>query len=165
MTTQLFDTGKDSGAIFSPCRTWRYQLWRRWDPDKPTVLFIALNPSTADAEKLDPTCTRCMDFAKRWGFGTYLMCNLFGFRSTDPRGLATAADPVGPENDWHIQTAVESATTVVAAWGRHQGIGERAGEVLSMIPVAHCLRVTKNGFPWHPLYVPGNTRLVEYWRR
>jgi hypothetical protein len=38
----------DKGAIFSPCRTWRYLLWRNWDLSLPACAFIGLNPSTAD---------------------------------------------------------------------------------------------------------------------
>ena len=37
-------------ALLSPCRRYRYALWRRWG-DGPPAMFIGLNPSTAD----DPT--------------------------------------------------------------------------------------------------------------
>ena len=32
------------GAELSPCRRYRYALWRIWDDSKPAVMFIGLNP-------------------------------------------------------------------------------------------------------------------------
>jgi hypothetical protein len=52
-----------SGAAFSPCRRWRYLLWRRWDGERPAVNFLMLNPSTATECKLDPTCARAREYA------------------------------------------------------------------------------------------------------
>lgn len=160
--TELFHTGRESGAKFSPCRVWRYQLWRTWDPERPAVLFIGLNPSTADETEDDPTIRRCIDFAERWGFGTYLMGNLFGYRSTDPKGMRATPDPVGPENDQHIIDLVGRASKVVVAWGCHPGIDDRANHVLSLIPEPYCLKPTKDGYPWHPLYVAAKTKPIRY---
>ena len=33
----------------SPCGQYRYTLSLRWNPAAPAVMFIMLNPSTADA--------------------------------------------------------------------------------------------------------------------
>lgn len=152
------------GATFSPCRTWRYTLWREWDADKPTVAFIGLNPSTADETSDDPTMRRCIAFAKAWGFGRFVMLNLFAFRSTDPKGLRRVPDPIGPENDDWIYTMVDEVQLIVVAWGAHSHpmMKSRAEHVLSLIPIPKCLGTTKGGSPRHPLYVPGNTKLVEY---
>ncbi len=160
--TQLFETGRASGAIFSPCRIWRYQLWRCWDASLPTVLFVGLNPSTADETKDDPTIRKCIKFAKRWGYGTYLMCNMFGYRSTDPRGLDGLADPTGPENDWYIAEAVSRAAICVAAWGSDKLTQRRAVTVCSLLKNPYCLRLSKDGNPWHPLYIPDDTDPIEY---
>mgnify|MGYP001578906374 CR=1 FL=1 len=59
----------DAGAAFSSCRRWRYLLWRRWDGARPAANFLMLNPSTADETKLDPTCARAREYARRWGYG------------------------------------------------------------------------------------------------
>jgi len=50
--------GMKKDAKLSDDKLYRYQLSRIWDEDKPTVLFIMLNPSTADADVDDPTIRR-----------------------------------------------------------------------------------------------------------
>jgi hypothetical protein len=71
----------ESGAEFSPCRTWRYALWRHWDwqGHANCVMFVGMNPSTADELVNDKTISNCIGFAKRWGFGGIYMLNLFAF--------------------------------------------------------------------------------------
>ena len=85
----------EAGATFSPCRRWRYLLWRRWDATKPVANFLMLNPSTADEVKLDPTCSRARDYAERWGYGALIVTNIFAFRNTNPNQMKAAKDPVG----------------------------------------------------------------------
>ena len=115
----------DSGAKFSPCRTWRYLLWRTWgDPDR-RAMFVGLNPSTADETQDDPTVRRCLGFARAWGFGGLMMTNLFGLRSTDPRGLLAVDDPVGPGNDAAILAQARRCPLVVLAWGNHGRLDDR----------------------------------------
>ena len=107
----------ESGAGFSLCRTWRYKLWRRWSSAGPTVAFIGLNPSTADELNDDPTIRRCIGFARHWGFGGMYVLNVFAFRSTNPRALRGAADPVGPRNNAALLTTCRRCDMVVACWG------------------------------------------------
>ena len=45
-------------AIISNSNKYRYELHRTWDIDKGEVLFIMLNPSTANAWKDDLTTIR-----------------------------------------------------------------------------------------------------------
>ena len=73
-----------AGAAFSPCRRWRYLLWRCWDEPGPTANFLMLNPSTAYEAKLDPTCARARGYAERWGYGALIVTNIFAFRETNP---------------------------------------------------------------------------------
>ena len=44
-----------SSAIFSDCERYRYVLTREWDPSGKRVLFVMLNPSTADEIKNELT--------------------------------------------------------------------------------------------------------------
>lgn len=156
--TDLFGPRILGAADFSPCRTWRYTLWRRWDDSKSFAQFIGLNPSTADETQDDPTVRRCINFAKAWGFGGMCMTNLFGFRATDPRDMKRVADPVGPENDRWLREIAGSAGVVVAAWGCHGTHLSRDRKVLAFLPQVSILALTKDGHPKHPLYLPGDLR-------
>lgn len=165
----------ESGAHFSPCRRYRYALWRIWDESLGTVMWIGLNPSTADETTNDPTIVRCMNFAADWGYGGIYMLNLFAFRATNPEVMKAQADPIGDENYRRIQEYHEVAGITVAAWGIHgafmdQGLAvsrlERIGphgKAKTLGEDFWCLGRTKEGHPRHPLYVPGNTKLVR-WR-
>lgn len=104
------------GAKLSDDRLYRYGLWRKWD-DRPKVMFIGLNPSTADEVEDDPTIRRCIGFANSWGYGGIVVANLFGFRATDPTALQKATDPIGPENDEWLYRLADEAALVVGAWG------------------------------------------------
>lgn len=151
----------EASATFSADRVHRYLLTRTWDASLPSVNFLMLNPSTADAFQLDPTNRRCVGFAQAWGYGSMVTTNIFAYRSTNPAGLRTAADAVGPENDDTILSAAKSADFVIAAWGTHgelQGRGTAVRTMLGEADVAlHALRLTKAGHPGHPLYILGDT--------
>ena len=150
----------DRGALFSPCNRYRYTLWREWDEKwKITdgqVLFIMLNPSTADAQVLDPTVRRCLGYAMDWGFKRMMVANLFALRSTDPAALRQEQDPVGPDNDLAISVGAATSTLVVAAWGTHGTLKGRDQTVIEIIRKwkdLYCLTLTKEGIPGHPLYL------------
>lgn len=149
-------------AVFSPCRKYRYALTREWANRSPTILFVGLNPSTADELTDDATVRRCVGFAKRLGYSRLLLANLFAFRATDPGVLTTADDPVGPENDNWIIEASNAADLTVVAWGIHGSLLGRSAAVLSSLQSPHCLGTTKYGFPRHPLYLPADALLEEF---
>lgn len=142
-----------SGASFSPCRRYRYALWRRW-ADGPQCLFLMLNGSKANELASDNTVTRCLNYAKAWRYGCLAVCNLYGLMSTDPRMLAKVEDPIGPENDWYIRDTAEHSGIVVCGWGAEPFAINRAKDVVKLlagVPL-YCLERTKMGHPRHPLY-------------
>lgn len=146
---------------FSPCRNWRYTLERVWDFGNPRrVTWIGLNPSTADEIKNDPTVRRCIGFAQDWGFGGMFMMNLFAFRATKPADMKREADPVGPENDEALLWAAGQSELIVAAWGNHGTHLGRAASLMSLdfpVPLT-ALKLTKQGQPNHPLYLPKTSK-------
>jgi len=145
-------------ANISSCRNYRYALWRTWDVNKPRVLFIALNPSTADETHDDPTLNRCINFAHEWGFGGLSIGNLFAFRSTNPKQLKSNNDPVGPANNrWLIKLDQESTLTV-AAWGNHGKYLKRADHIRQSLKNLYCLQINVTGEPAHPLYLESNLK-------
>lgn len=151
-------------AVISPCGTYRYRLERTWDADEPKVAFIMLNPSTADAEKDDPTIRRCIGFAKSWGFGGLIVGNLFALRATDPRELYSYSDPIGPDNNAHLRAIGMCAEQIVCAWGAHGSLHDRASGVAAMLDAYNlsALTITKKGQPGHPLYVSAEIQPKAY---
>lgn len=151
-----------SGAEFSECGLYRYLLYRRW-ADGPRCVFVMLNPSTADETSDDPTIRRCIGFAKREGCGALKVVNLFAYRATSPKAMKAAADPVGPDNDVHIMDAFDTADgPIICAWGAHGSYLGRDRAVVGLIDAPlFCFGLTKGGSPKHPLYLPGDAKLVR----
>lgn len=163
-------------AVLSDCGRYRYRLGRTiqaLDVDTRRIaLFVMLNPSTADALADDPTIRRCLGFARRERCGRLEVVNLYAFRATDPADLATAVDPIGPENGSAIGAAlcetVGSGGIVIAAWGasgppRTLDLAVRFGLLADYAGAhLHCLGVTKNGNPRHPLFVRRDAPLVRW---
>jgi hypothetical protein len=154
----------EATATISACGTYRYDLRRRWDPAKPTCLFVMLNPSTADATADDPTIRRCVGFAAGWGYGELIVVNLFASRATDPADLRKHRSPVGPANDATIAAQARRADFHVAAWGMYGALHGRGAEVRRRftewgIPLHH-LGLTREGHPRHPLRLRGGLEPV-----
>jgi hypothetical protein len=161
---------RQRGAQLSPDRVYRYLLWRATGTG-PTVLFVGLNPSTADEQADDPAIRRCVGFAVREGYGMLEMANLYALRATDPRALRWHRDPVGPDNDAHLLARATAAAAVILAWGavgrEHAARVARVMELLRSVerqvgrPLL-CLGTTKAGAPRHPLYLRADCPLVPY---
>lgn len=142
-------------AVFSRCKRYRYQLTRRWDREAPErhVVFIGLNPSTADHQVDDPTIRRCMGFTRNWGYNTLTVINLFAYRTPYPVELKKSADPIGPQNSRHLGRVIRSADLVIACWGRHGGWQEQDQRLLRRFgDRLYCLAENNDGSPAHPLY-------------
>lgn len=158
MSYPLFDITESTADVRG---AYRYKLTRTWEPDTEPLVFVMLNPSTADASQDDPTIRRCIGFAKRWGFGGIVVVNLYAFRATDPKEMLAAVDPVGPEND-RVLADTADGLTVVAAWGVNASL-ERVDAVRALMPGRLlALGVTKDGHPRHPLYVRADARLIDW---
>jgi hypothetical protein len=150
-------------TVFSPFRLYRYVLYREWDPTLETIAFIGLNPSTADETQDDPTIRRCIGFAKKWGYGSILVGNIFALRSTDPKKLYKSDNPVGYRNDYWLGEIYKYAKTTVACWGTHGALNRRHNDVKQKLGVMHVFGFTKEGFPKHPLYLSSKAKIHEWW--
>lgn len=162
----LFPPEIKRAAEISPCGKYRYALKRWWDESKGSVLWVMLNPSTADAERDDATIKKCMGFARRWGFGGIWVANLFNWRATDPRELSGVPNPCLP-GGYGVHLPHAQFQLIVVAWGviKSKPFKQHAMEYLTELrkrgPV-HCLQITEAGWPWHPLYVPYETSPILY---
>ena len=155
----------ETGAIFSPCDEYRYSLMRSWrglwDEEK-TVLFVMLNPSTADENLLDPTVRRCVGYADDWGYNKLFVGNLFALRSTDPKKLYDHPAPIGPFNDEWLRRMHEQSDLTICAWGVHGRHRGRADAVRELLGDVHILKLTKDGLPCHPLYLKKDLKPKEW---
>lgn len=156
----------ETGATFSDCEKYRYTLWRSWGVGD-LANFIMLNPSTADESTNDPTVERCERRAREYGFGGLIVTNLFAWRSTDPKQLNKVLDPIGRENNDAIKETAAQCKIVVCAWGKDGTIMARNESVLKMLrefcpEKLRYLKLTKDGHPYHPLYVPYSMKPVLF---
>lgn len=148
--------GTRSTAIYSDCGLYRYALTREWGAGR-RMMFVMLNPSTADELRNDATVERCERRARQLGCGAFRVTNLFAFRATDPRDLKRAESPVGPGNDAALTEGADWADLVLCGWGAHGAHRGRDAEVAALLRGA-CrdlwhLGLTKAGAPRHPLYI------------
>ena len=160
----LFDQ-VNNGAIFSPDRKYRYTLWRIWDKDKPLVMFIGLNPSTASEITDDPTIRRVKKFAYGWGYGGVYMMNLFDQITSDPKKLEIPGTPQKYAsrfniNDVWLKIIADKCQRIIFAWGSFKEAKEKGRKVTKFL-TGYALGINKDGSPKHPLYVKKDVEPVK----
>ena len=153
-------------ALFSYDGKYRYQLKRDWSGEDgdgthtEPLVWIMLNPSTADGLRDDATIRRCIGFSLNWGFGGIEVYNLFAYCATHPGALLDVEDPVGRDTDKYLQ-AIPVEREIIAAWGHVPLLLiKREKDVLRMLTGRNmrCLGYTKAGsFPRHPVRLPYST--------
>lgn len=166
----MSDLLMNKGAVFSPCERYRYLLWRIWDPVKPLLFMVMMNPSTADADSNDPTVERCQRRAAANEYGGLVVLNSMAYRSTDPSVLPDMwpADRFGPDNAGYLTRALDLAAIgagdVCCGWGEP---GHRLAPYAWFATQAHrrgvplyCLGKNQSGAPKHPLYIPYSQPLI-----
>lgn len=166
----VFEGNRRAGALLSTDTagheggpTYRFGLWRTWDDGRVSVqvgrrskllLWVMLNPSTADHSRGDPTLKRVMGFSERWGYDGCVVVNLFSLRSPHPKDLKLARDPIGSPTDRVIAVGLRWTVATVAAWGVC-GFDSRRHHVqrllLAMNRPILCLGTAKDGSPKHPM--------------
>jgi hypothetical protein len=152
------------GADFSECGLYRYALWRIWDDSKPLVMFVGLNPSTANAEADDPTIRRVRAIATNLGYGGIYMCNCFSYISTNPAMLKAETVEAMIKNAEVLKRAAQRCKDVVFAWGNFKEVSDSGidKKLAEAFPSAKALFINKNGSPKHPLYCKTEIQPVMY---
>lgn len=160
--------GMTGDAAISPDGRYRASLWRRWRPGTKYALWVGANPSTADGYLNDPTVVREVGFSQRMGMDWYCKVNVADYRATDSKMLLRAGTaPRSPTNLDVVAATARNARCIVLAFGvLPLFIRKFALETLEVLrrdgAVLHCLGVTADGSPRHPLYVRSDTPLVEW---
>lgn len=160
MSKEMFE---DNGATFSECRNYRYALWRIWDAEKPLVMFIGLNPSTANETEADPTIESVKRISRFNGYGGFYMMNCFAYVATKPEDLKH--NPMSDEWNNNMLTVIAGkCKDVVFAWGNFKVVTDtgRNDELIEMFPNAKTLKKNKNGSPKHPLYCKSESELIPF---
>jgi hypothetical protein len=157
-------------AIISPCGLYRYRLERSISTNARVAAFIMVNPSTADAEQDDATIRKVIGFSQRNGVGRVIVGNKFAFRATDIKALRTVPDPIGPDNDRHIEQIMRDADLHIVAWGplaklpldlrsRWQEVVRIADRVRCRLM---CLGTAQDQHPRHPLMLSYEAALSDW---
>ncbi len=153
-------------AVFSECQQYRYQLREIWDESKPLVMWLLMNPSVACIDYADPTLIRTGKFARSWGYGGQLVANVHAYRATDRNRLLEVTDPIGPKNDEMILQMASEAKIIVLAFGQPPKKLKLRGQELINLLKHHSglsyLRLSKDGTPSHPLYLPSDLAPKSY---
>ena len=147
-----------------------HRLWLERDlsplAGEGAALFVGFNPSDGDAVFDDSSIRRMRWFAAvTLRRARLLLGNLYTHRSPDPRSF-DCGDPAANcgEADEVLDWLSSQADIVVLCWGALDkarnlpAARERANEVMRILArhrrFAHALRLTKGGYPAHPLYIP-----------
>lgn len=146
---------------------YRYYLIRTWDEKKQVLMWMMLNPSTADGKNDDHTIRKIVGFSKRFNAGSVIVVNLYAYRATNPSLLFQnpKVDYVGKANDDTLIKFKFFADKIIFACGTHAKI-ERLIEVYNMLKPQYgdiyCLKKNKDGIPAHPARLSYSSGLIPY---
>lgn len=169
--------GVAGDAMFAgPNDCYRLILTRKWinlfNPHtrlpRNFIMWICMNPSVASATDNDPTVARIEDFSMRWDFDGLVLVNVCDFRATKPDALlAPGMVPCSKGNLPLIRNTAKEAQRIVCAWGNlHRDLVHYAVDVESALRAdghtLYALGTNAGGSPKHPLYVKGDTKLIEF---
>lgn len=165
----LFRIKMENDCVFSQDRVYRYVLKHSWrdifDDVEKSIVWIALNPSTADESQLDPTLTRIRNFSNQFGYNCFYMLNIFAFRSTDPKNMLNYKQPIGKDNDYWIKQICNKTDKIVCCWGnigKHLNRSDQVRQLLKNHPLFY-LDMSKENQPKHPLYLSSKLELKRYY--
>ena len=155
-------------AEFSDDYRFRHKLMRDWTVEgqhSRTILWIGMNPSTANIDFNDPSCHREFLFSRQWEYTRYLKGNILDYRATRPRDIPRDLGAARSlRNLEAIGEMAADAECVVIAHGnmlkRHHPAIDDVLRVLAQnrVPM-FCLGWTGKGVPRHVLTVPADVQL------
>ena len=150
---------------------YRYILGTR---GRHPLICVGINPSTAAPDALDPTLQSAQRIALANGYDSFLMFNVYAQRATRPDDMEPALNPtLHAEN----RKAFRYLLVPVGAPGGLGRLGQYHRETAYLMD---CMRdfaadgeavgarwftagpLLKSGQPHHPLYLRGDTRLVDF---
>ena len=145
-------------AEFSIDKKERYSLKREWDKSKNKILYIMLNPSLADDKNDDPTIRRLINFTKKFNSGGFLVGNIFTTITPNPKELDKSKG-MSDKNFEELIKLINKVDQIVYAWGSSI---EEPQLLKKLVLSPKCFGKNVNGTPKHPLYVPSQTKLINF---
>ena len=145
-------------AEFSIDKKERYSLKREWDKSKNKILYIMLNPSFADDKDDDPTIRRLINFTKKFNSGGFLVGNIFTTITPNPKELDKSKG-MSDKNFEELIKLINKVDQIVYAWGSSI---EEPQLLKKLVLSPKCFGKNVNGTPKHPLYVPSQTKLINF---
>ncbi len=168
-------------CLFSESRSYRWILKRELLSGNKSVVFIGLNPSSANSFNNDMTLRRIINFCSKWDYKNIYIINLFGLISKSPVQLSKSNDPIGGNNDLITLKSLkfwseDSNCDLWLGWGDKGQFKGRDQKVIKLIKKfsnikssgnylsksALCLGLSKKGNPRHPLYMPNSSVLRRF---
>ena len=146
------------GAEFSIDKKERYSLNREWDKSKNKILYIMLNPSFADDKDDDPTIRRLINFTKKFNSGGFLVGNIFTTITPNPKELDKSKG-MSDKNFEELIKLINKVDQIVYAWGSSI---EEPQLLKKLVLNPKCFGKNLNGTPKHPLYLPSQTKLINF---
>lgn len=143
----------------------KYRTWLE-DGGPHKMGWCMLNPSTASATRPDPTSDKVLEFSRRFMYDGACIANVYDFRTPYPKALWYPGNGAicSVKNTYYLE-ALASLPLVVVAWGNEAAPADVARTLAILRKPGrplYCLGMNKNGSPKHPLYLPFDTKLVEY---
>ena len=137
------------------------------------LIFLGLNPSTAEPDNLDPTLKSVERIAIQNDFNCWVAINLYPQRATNPCDLHSGFDPaLHQKNLKHIENVLIFDEPVIwAAWGTQIIVRpyllDCLRDIYELSKNYDCLWVTigdlsKDGHPHHPLYLKKDAEMKEF---
>ena len=145
-------------AEFSIDKKERYSLKREWDKSKNKILYIMLNPSLADDKNDDPTIRRLINFSKKFNYGGFLVGNIFTKITPNPKEIDKSKG-MSDKNFEKLLNLINKVDQIVYAWGNSV---EEPQLLKKLVLSPKCFGKNVNGTPKHPLYVPSQTKLINF---
>jgi len=159
MSADLFNS---TVYLKSQDNKYRYALGTKGDK---TLYCFGINPSTATPESYDPTINRVSSIARKSGYDSFVMLNIYPLRATDPAELPQSPSWIHHnQNIEVISDLIKDGSTIWAAWGDliecRPWLIECRKTILWIIGMykkdIHWVKMgelTKKGHPRHPLYL------------
>ena len=163
----IYDTNEDNSA--------RFTLGEYGDKACKTLICFGINPSTATPDLLDNTLKKVKTIAVNNGYLNWIMLNIYPQRATNPNDLHIVKnDDLRKKNLEHVKKVLTEFknSDILFAFGnlitKRDYLLELYNEIVLQINSCGwngknlCIKLTKQGYPAHPLYQSGNSKLTNF---